>query len=655
MALGLGKGYAIEQWSWENRRLKMDNEKMNVKSQAFDQAYTYEGNDLGCCYTKDNTSLKVWAPTADLVQCHLVKADGEMLSNMVLEDRGVWSLSLDGDFEGASYVYRVHFGEHMNEATDPYAIASTANHERTVIIDKDKCQVDSLKEELSPLESYNDAIIYELHVRDFSVDPESGIDAKGKFLGLAQEGTKNSRGNISGLDYLVDLGVTHIQLLPVYDFASVDENNPFDTYNWGYDPVQYNLPEGSYGSDITDPYSRIIELKQTIRQLHAKGLRVIMDVVYNHMYDKETSAFDKIVPNYYFRSDDEGNLSNGSFCGNDIDSRRPMAKKFLLDSTRLWIEDYGFDGFRFDLMGILDIDTMNDIASQTLALDPSAMLYGEGWNMPTFLDDAKKASMMNHSKMPNIAYFSDIFREKIKGGTLDDKFHEGGFGTGDNSKLVDAMHLLLGTVMQVTHDDHHIEPFFYEPSQSVNYVECHDNHTLWDKLSLALPKENENHRKLRHRFITTMVLISQGIPFLHAGQEFFRSKKGDHNSYKSSDDINMFRWLQKDENQDNVNYVKDLIQVRKAYKELRLSSKSDIERYTSVEVLDGVIQYKIKAVKENQGFKELCIMINPKTEAIDMATYDHMKLIFNRNGGVDQEQVEGELIISPLAVQIYIV
>lgn len=623
---------------------------MDIKSPEFDEAYTYDGNDLGAVYNRDKTILKVWAPTAADVKCHVLHKGEDKTYGMLKEEKGVWSLELTGDMELASYVYLVDLGETVNEATDPYAIASTANHERTVIIDPAKTGLESNKGQLEKLEKYTDAIIYELHVRDFSMDEDSGLKHKGKFLGLTEEGVKTIEGGLSGLDYLTSLGVTHIQLLPVYDFGSVDEHNQFDSYNWGYDPVQYSVPEGSYGTDITDPYSRIIELKKAIAAFHNKGLRVIMDVVYNHMYDMGASAFEKIVPGYYFRSDAEGNISNGSFCGNDVDSTRPMVKKFIYESTRIWIEDYGFDGFRFDLMGILDIETMNTIAAQTLAIDPNAMIYGEGWNMPSFIDDSIKATMMNHAQMPEIAHFSDIFRENIKGGTLDDKFQEGGYGSGDVSKSVNAAHLLLGTVLPMESAGNHVDPYFIQPKHTVNYVECHDNHTLWDKLELALPDESEDELRLRHRFITTMVVLSQGIPFIHAGQEFFRTKEGEHNSYISSDDINMIRWSQKDRHEDNVAYLRDLIKLRKAYSEFRFDTKEQVEVQTKVEILDNhCIRYELTAEAE-KDYSSLLVLINPHMEAQTMMIDGSYTRIFDQGGKVEEGSHSDSLTLNPMEI-----
>lgn len=621
---------------------------MDIRSRAFDEAYTYDGDDLGCTYTESQSLLKLWAPTAEHVICQLQKLGDLREEPMTKEERGIWSLMLEGDWEGWTYVYKVTVEGQTNTATDPYAIASTPNHERTVIIDPQKTVVEN-HGSLPPHESYTDAVVYELHVRDFSVGADGGFMHRGKYLGLTEEGTVTSEGEASGVDYLTSLGITHVQLLPVYDFASVDEHNQFGSYNWGYDPVQYNVPEGSYATDIHDPYARIIELKKAIALLHSKGLRVIMDVVYNHMYDRDSSAFHRTVPGYYFRTDEDGNISNGSFCGNDIDSTRPMMRKFLMASTRMWIEEYGFDGFRFDLMGILDVDTMNAIAEQTLRLKPDAMIYGEGWNMPTFLSDDEKATMMNHEKMPNIGHFSDIFREAIKGGTSDDKLAEVGYGGGDVGRSVEAAHLILGTTQQVVHGDVSFEPYFREPIHTINYVECHDNHTLWDKLKLALPEEREESLRRRHRFITSLVLISQGIPFLHAGQEFYRTKMGDQNSYKSSDEINRLKWEEKDAHLDSVGYVRDLISLRKTFREFRLDTAEAVREYTDVEILDShCIRYSLNSI--NGDFDHLLVLINPHQGPAVIDVGDGYEMIFNHTGSVSQPIRTSAITVEGLSV-----
>lgn len=396
---------------------------------------------------------------------------------------------------------------------------------------------------------------------------------------------------------------------------------------------------------MNDPYSRIIELKQAIAKAHEKGMRVIMDVVYNHMYDM-TTAFEKIVPGYYFRLGKDGEISNGSFCGNDIDSLRPMMHKFILESTRIWIEDYGFDGFRFDLMGIIDYKTMNEIEAQTKTIDQNAMVYGEGWNMPTLMEDDLKAMMDNHVKMPGIAHFSDIFRDNMKGGTIvNEEFDEKGYGTGDFTKLPEAAHVLLGTTQTINIDKQTIKPYFVEPTFTVNYVECHDNNSLWDKIGMACPEEDVITRQLRHRFITTYVLISQGIPFVHAGQEFFRTKFGEENSFESSDQVNMIRWEEKDANEDNIQYLRDLFAFRKAHSLLRLTKSADIKEMVRVKPFNQVcLQYSLSNSEET-----LEILINPTTEEQSFVL-DGAYVVALDQSGTNSLEVSGEIAVKPLEI-----
>lgn len=605
-----------------------------VRTQAFDDMFYYDGDDLGTAYTKEATTFKLWAPTASVVKVVLDSAgkDGDtnvQTYELKRGDKGVWSLTLKGDWERYSYVYLVKVNGQWQEATDPYARASMPNAKRSVIIDPAKTGVPQHKDALPKLESYTDAIIYELHVRDLSMHESSGITHKGKFLGLAEEGTRTPRGTLTGLDYIVDLGVTHVQLMPVYDFGSVDELNQFDFYNWGYDPVQYNVPEGSYATHVWDPYSSVTELKKVISKLHEKGLRVTMDVVYNHMFNKETSAFDKIVPDYYFRLGPNGEISNGSFCTNDMDSTRKMTRKFILDSVKMWVRDYGFDGFRFDLMGILDVETMNLIELECRKLDPSIMVYGEGWNMPTLLEEEKKATIENHGKLPNLAFFNDRFYTVLRSHALEDPVKPLGYLTGALNQTEGVKNVLAGSVTPWGG----MEPYFMEPTQSINYIECHDNHTFWDKLALCNSEDSEEIRMKRHRLGLGMVLVSQGIAFIHAGQEFFRTKNGTDNSYMSPDTINRLDWDRKDRFISNVSYVKDLIALRKRLGALRLRSRQEIMEHVDVEVIDsGVVIYTLEKVRDYGDYDEILMIINPNKTPFTLELEGEYRLLADQRG-----------------------
>ena len=589
-----------------------------VRTTEFDQLFNYEGDDLGATYDQHETTFKVWAPIANQVKIEIQQPHSLTTYDLIRYSHGVWSITIPGNLELASYIYLVKVNGQWNQATDPYALASTPNHKRSVVINPQKVALPLHKEKLAPLASYTDAIIYEMHVRDFSIHQNSGIKHVGKFLGVCEPGTRTNRQTLTGLDYLEDLGVTHLQFLPIYDFGSVDELNQFEHYNWGYDPVQYNVPEGSYATNVLDPYSRIIDLKKMIAKLHERGFRVIMDVVYNHMFDRQITAFEKIVPNYYFRLGPNGEISNGSFCGNDMDTLRPMYRKFVIDSTKMWVRDYGVDGFRFDLMGILDTETMNLITKECQSIDSSVMVYGEGWNMPTLMEDHLKATMDNHHKMPNIGHFNDQFGRSVKGSPFETELEDIGYGLGDLTKIKPMMDAIIGSP-------------FSEPTMSLNYAECHDNMTLFDKIMASNPQESLAIRLKRQRLITGLILVSQGIPFLHAGQEFNRTKGGDHNSYRSPDSTNALDWDLKDQYQDSVNYVKDFIELRKEIKTLRLDTAAQIKEHINLTTRDNrVIEYTL--TDANSSFEEIKIFINASLEPLSLNLEGQYQLLANGEG-----------------------
>lgn len=490
---------------------------------------------------------------------------------------GTWTLTIPGDCHNWLYTYRVRIGAQWNEAVDPYAKAVSVNGEKAAIIDLKETDPSGWERDLDArlsLLSPVDAVIYELHVRDVSVHPESGVRYKGKFLGLSEKGTRSSQGIVTALDHIVSLGVTHVQLLPVFDYAkeSVDETATDDEsrYNWGYDPHHYNAPEGSYATDPYIPAVRIAELKRCIQELHARDLRVVMDVVYNHVYDGYLIHFSKLVPGYYLRYRPDGTLSNGSACGNECATQRPMMSKYIVDSVLYWAKEYHIDGFRFDLMGLMDIDTMREIRRRLDELNPSLLMIGEGWQMDTVLPQELQANQSNAAKLPGIGMFNDGLRDAIKGPVFhapDQGFVSGaeGFEEGIKRGVVGGISY-GGTIQQ----------FALSPVQSVNFAECHDNHTLWDKLALSVPEATEEERRDMHRLASAIVLTSQGIPFLHAGQEFMRTKDGVENSYQSPVEINWLDWQRCAERHDDVSYMRSLIALRRLHPAFRLRTAEEI-------------------------------------------------------------------------------
>lgn len=556
---------------------------VSVFDKEFDELFYYEGTDLGVTYQPQQSVFRLWAPTASeayvLLYADWQTSEARRIA-MTRDVKGTWVLTIAEDLRRLYYTYQVLIGDQWNEAMDPYATAVGVNGDRACIMDMATTDPERWTEDKPPLHSPVDAIIYELHVRDYTIHSGSGVEHKGKYRGLTESGTRGPSGIRTGLDHIVELGVTHVELLPVYDFAteSVDETKlHVPQYNWGYDPKNYNVPEGSYATDPYIPEVRIRELKHLIQTFHDHGLRVIMDVVYNHVYDGYLINFTKLVPGYYLRYTKDRKFSNGSGCGNDMASERPMMRKFIVESVLHWVKEYRIDGFRFDLMGLLDVETMNEIRSRLDEIDPSIMMIGEGWVMNTELAEKKRANQLQAAMMPRIAHFNDGFRDSVKGNIFhfDHKgFVSGGVGFEDKVKQ--------GIVGGVPYSKA-IKAFASEPDQCVNYVESHDNHTLWDKIMLSTEGEDDTVRRAMHRLSSAMVLTSQGIPFLHAGQEFYRSKNGVENSYNSSDEINRLDWEMASQHQDGVSYMQRLIQLRKNHPALRMKDAASIREHLQFE------------------------------------------------------------------------
>ncbi|MEH7117747.1 type I pullulanase [Neobacillus vireti] len=617
-----------------------------IRTEEFDEKFYYEGNDLGVSFLEGQTCFKLWAPTATGVKLKLrPSTDGySEIIKMRRENCGVWSVCLHRDLEFYQYSFLVLVNQEWREAVDPYVKAVTANGEQGVIVRLEKTA--HPRHTKPSLENPVDAIIYETHIRDFTVHHHSGVKNKGLYLGAGEVDTKGPDGESTGLSYVKELGITHIEFLPFNDFAGVDELNPSKQYNWGYNPLHFNAPEGSYASDPSNPYSRIIELKTLIEQIHSMGLGVIMDVVYNHVYIREKSSFEKIVPGYYFRHNEIGLPSNGTGVGNDVASERRMVRKFIVDSVRYWLEEYNIDGFRFDLMGILDVTTMNEIRKTCDSLSKGTLIIGEGWNLNTPLPPAQKATIANQAKIPGIGQFNDKFRDTIKGSTFN--LFDKGYALG-NDHLVDAaMEVITGSIGFTKKSSR----LFYNPHQSVNYVECHDNHTLWDKLKGCFSDADAEVHKKYHRLATGLVILSQGIPFLHSGQEFFRTKKGDGNSYRSPNPINQLDWERKRKYQDNVAYIKGLIKIRQEFSCFRLRTADEIRAHIQALSFPApVLGCLYQLPKE-----EVMLVINPssKTCTVTLPEGDWAILANHQFAGITaKEYIKGEgHLLEPISLNV---
>lgn len=594
-------------------------------TREFELSETYQGDDLGAVWTSEETRFRVWAPTAEQVVVNLYKTgeQSDLFQNIRMKKAsgGTWAASVKGDLNGVYYTYSVTVENETREAVDPYARAAGVNGMRGMVIDLASTDPEGFTSETKPeFMQATDAIIYELHVRDFSIDSSSGMVHKGKYLAFTEQGTKNSYGAATGIDYLKQLGITHVHLLPVFDFMTVDESQlQTPQFNWGYDPQNYNVPEGSYS---TDPYHgevRIREFKQMVQALHKNGIRVVMDVVYNHTKEGEKSNFNCIVPGYYHRLTEEGDFSNASGCGNETASERSMMRKFILESLLYWNREYHIDGFRFDLMGIHDIETMNEIRTAFNQAEKGILIYGEGWTGgPSPLSPQERALKDNIHKMNvGIAAFNDNIRDGMKGNVFCSE--EKGYITGKEG-MEDT--IKYGVVAATQHDwidyskvmgtDY---PWAAEPTQVVNYASAHDNYTLWDKIVLSTPMESKEDRIKMNLLSAAIILTSQGIAFFQAGEEFLRSKplneektRFEENSYASSDSINSLKWDMISENQEVVNYYRGLIEFRKAHAALRMTTTTEIEeKLRFLKWLDNnVIAFLLSHPTEG----EICVIYN---------------------------------------------
>jgi pullulanase len=489
------------------------------------------------------------------------------------------------------------------------------------------------------LKNFNDIIIYEVQVRDFSIHPESGITHKGKFLGMAEEETVSPHGQKTGIDHLKELGVTHIHILPAFDFRSIDETKLHENrYNWGYDPQNYNVPEGSFSTDPYKPKARIREFKEMVAALHRNGFRVVLDVVYNHTGYTDNSNFNLLVPGYYYRHRADGSWSDASACGNETASERFMMRKYIIESLKHWVNEYKLDGFRFDLMGIHDIETMNIISQELLAIDPTIFIYGEGWKAgDSPLPDEQLALKRFTWKLDSIAAFSDDLRDGVKGSWHD---HEAqGFVSG--AKDMEES-IKFGVVAATEHPqvdyskvNYSDAPWAGEPFKCINYVSCHDNHTLFDKLKITNPDATEAEIIKMHKLANTIVMTSQGIPFLHTGVDFLRTKQGVENSYQSPDSINQIDWGRKDIYRDVFDYYRDLMTLRKSHPAFRMTSNDLIKE--NLEFFDintpGVVAFKLNDFSGTQPWKTIIVIYNASTisQRIDLLKSNWTE-VFNEKG-----------------------
>ena len=566
-----------------------------------EKSYTYyDGNDLGAVYTKQKTAFRLWAPTAQRVRiCFYAEGHGGEaieVKEMVAGENGTWVYVKSGDCYKLYYTYLVLVDGKEQETNDPYGKATGVNGRRSMVVDLKATNPKGFEKDHGPVvQKETDIVVYEISIADITADPSCGAKYPGKYLGLTERGTKNAAGMATGLDHILELGVTHVQIMPSYDFGSIDESRPeVPQYNWGYDPVNYNVPEGSFATDPFHGEVRVKEYKQMVQALHKAGLGVIMDVVYNHTFDIDGNCFQKCVPDYYYRTTETG-YSNASACGNEVASEKPMVSKFIIDSLKYWASEYHMDGFRFDLMGCLDIVTMEKAAEELRKINPDIILYGEGWTAgSSTLPDDKRCLKMNTPNYHGIGAFSDDIRDGIRGHVFNLK--ETGFVSGKKDSENAIRYSVVGATYhpEVDYDAYSYSngPWAKNPVDTVNYVSCHDNLTLWDKLTISRPDATREEKIAMNRLAAAIVFTSQGIPFMLSGEEFARSKPVEgsdelsENSYNLPLYTNSIKYNTLGEYKELYEYYRGLIEFRKAHAGLRLGTVEEVQR--SVHFVDGL-------------------------------------------------------------------
>ncbi len=602
--------------------------KKPAGEERYAQFPTYEGDDLELVVNESGTHFALWSPEAQAAKVQLYNTDlgGEPYQTLDMDkdSNGVWRASVPEQLYGKFYTFSIKYdGNWLAETPGIWAKAVGTNGHRAAIIDFAATNPEGWADDKGPVvNNITDAVIYEVHHRDFSMHPSSGIEHKGKFLAMTEDGAVTPLGDKTGIDHLKELGVTHVHILPSYDYNSVDESRPDEPqYNWGYDPYNYNAPEGSYSTNPADPAVRVREMKEMIKALHDAGIGVVMDVVYNHTANNDDSNFSLTAPGYFYRHNPDGTYSDASGCGNETASERKMMHDYIVNSVDYWAKEYHIDGFRFDLMAIHDIEAMNDVAASLKEINPNIFVYGEGWTAGASpLPEDQRALKENVSKMEGIAVFSDDIRDAVMGHYSNEE--DRGFATG---KPGNEETLKIGIVAatnhpQVDYSKGNNSKFAYAsaPTQVVNYVSCHDDLTLTDKLNKSMPGATEAERQRAARLAQTIVFTSQGTPFMFAGEEVFRDKKGVHNSYKSPDSINAIDWELKHANADQFKYYQELIMLRKEHPAFRMTTAEDVANNLVFDEVEtpNVVSYSLVNHANGDQWKEIKLVFNGNAEPV---------------------------------------
>lgn len=619
--------------------------------------------NLGFEYRKDKTTFRTYSPDREKLSV-VIYDDPDAMErkkyDMTKDKMGFWKCTVEGDLNLKYYNYLV---DEKYEVTDPYSISSSINSKRSVVVDLEMTNPKGFLDHEVPVNNPQDAIIYETHVKDFTYNKSSGVREKfrGKFLGISEDNT-SYEGFETGLSHIRDLGITHLHLMPIYDFLTVDENdeafNNANNYNWGYDPELYNTPEGSYSLDSKNPISRIKEFKELVMACHKNRISVVMDVVYNHTFRSLDSNFNVLAPSCYYRINQDGTFSNGSGCGNEFASEKAIARKFIIDSLKYWVREYKVDGFRFDLMALIDRETVDIIVSELRKLNPNILIYGEPWMAWDSTLPINNRTLPGSQKERKFSIFNSRFRDAIKG---DNDTDVKGYIQGEFHLKKEIQIGIMGSITSLEG----YEGLTKYPYESINYFNSHDNLILADKLKKSISKDDMKHFININKMAFNIILLSFGLPFFHAGNEFLRSKNMDHNSYRSPITVNQIDWSLKKENYELYNHVRNLIHLRRKYCRYMLKSYDEMADsfYFINELLDSVIGYTILGedgmllIVHNSGREKFVLEHNNLENHISYYYKDikvkNMELIFDEEakskGKIDLEE---DIVIPPVTTYV---
>ena len=635
---------------------------------AYASLPAYNGDDLELKVDNKGTHFTLWSPEAQAAQELLYDTDRNTPSiqtlDMTKSDNGTWRVTSPKQLYGKFYTFRIKYnGKWLDETPGVWAKAVGTNGRRAAIIDFATTNPIGWESDKGPeIGSIADVIIYDMHHRDFSIHPSSGIVNKGKFLALTEQGTRSLLGDKTGIDHLKELGITHVHILPSYDYNSVDESQlPENKYNWGYDPYNYNAPEGSYSTNPSNPATRILEMKQMIKALHDAGIGVIMDVVYNHTANNDDSNFSLTAPHYYYRYRQDGTYSDASGCGNETASEREQMRNYIVNSVKYWSEEYHIDGFRFDLMAIHDTETMNKVAKTLKEVNPRIFVYGEGWTCgDSPLPVERRALKENVAKMEGIAVFSDDLRDAVKGHYSNGE--NKGFATNapGNKETVKIGIVASTAHPQVDYSKGNNSKFAYAtaPTQIINYVSCHDDYSLTDKLNVSMKGASEEEKMRAALLAQTIVFTSHGTPFMFAGEEVFRNKKGIHNTYNRPDSVNAIDWSLKNKNAEQFNYYCELTKLRKAHPAFRMTTAEAIAKHIVFDDVKGenLISYSIKDNANGDEWKEIKLVFNGSNEAQEVKIKKGEWIIIAQDGKLKADGMGttkgGKMTVAPTSALI---